>query len=65
MSFIEKSGKENGTPRARETYRGYKRNNIISWKGVETDRVKQHPPLIKNEKGQVNFSVKKKKQVQE
>lgn len=38
-------------------YRSFRRNNAIKWKGVETDRIKQHPPLIKkvSKKGEVSY----------
>lgn len=49
--------RQTGVPRPRSTYRAWQRNNAVEWKGVQTVRM-EHQPLIRNKKGEVNFSKK-------
>jgi hypothetical protein len=51
--------KDRGIPRHKSTYRFSKRNNAINWKGVETDRVEQHPVLVKqiSKRGEVSYKI--------
>lgn len=54
---INPSPKQHGTPRADSTYRRFRRANAIKWLGVESKYIAP-PKLIRNAKGQVNFSKK-------
>jgi len=42
----EQRRRQLGIPRDTAEYRFWRRNNRISWNGVETKR-KEHPPLVK------------------
>lgn len=44
-------------PRSYRTYRRFRRSNSLRWKGVEPDRVIEHPPLVKmvSKRGEVYY----------
>ena len=46
-----------GIPRKTKDYRFWRRNNAISWKGVESVKQEEHPPLVKkiSKKGEVHY----------
>lgn len=47
-----------GKPRHASRYRAFKRNNSLQWEGVEPDKVKEHPPLVKkvSKRGEVSYT---------
>jgi len=55
--LYERTRKQHGIPRDPATYRWWRRNNAITWKGVPTKQMKV-PELVRDAKGQVNFSKK-------
>lgn len=49
--------KKNGLPKHRKEYRAFRRNNAITWQGVEPDKRIEHPRLtpVRSERGEIHY----------
>jgi hypothetical protein len=57
MKERPKDRKPHEVPRSASSYRGFRKNNSIAWKGVEADKTKAHPPLVKkvSDRGETHY----------